>query len=81
MDYFVYILFSRRLGKHYIGQTSDLNARLDRHNGGRNPFTKKGLPWELVYFQKCESRAEAMRLEKQIKNLGTRRFLGRLGLK
>jgi putative endonuclease len=67
--------------KRLFGQTSDLNARLDRHNEGRNPFTKKGLPWELVYFQKCESRAEAMRLEKKIKNLGTKRFLESLGLR
>jgi putative endonuclease len=81
MGFFVYILYSQKLLKHYIGQTSDLNARLERHNQGRNPFTKKGLPWELIYFRECEKRAEAMRLEKQIKNLGTKRFLESLGLR
>jgi putative endonuclease len=64
--------------KRLFGQTSDLNARLDRHNGGRNPFTKRGVPWELVHFLNCGSRAEAMKLEKKIKNLGAKRFLERL---
>ena len=78
MDYIVYILYSRKLGKHYIGQTSDLGSRIERHNAGRNPFTKKGAPWEIVHFLNCDSRAEAMKLEKKIKNLGAKRFLERL---
>jgi putative endonuclease len=78
MKYVVYILYSRKLGKHYIGQTSDLESRMERHNAGRNPFTKKGVPWELVHSLNCDSRAEAMKLEKRIKNLGTKRFLERL---
>ncbi|MFD2202891.1 GIY-YIG nuclease family protein [Shivajiella indica] len=48
------------------------------HNSSRNPSTKNGIPWVLVYFCKCESRPEAMKLEKQIKNLGTSRFFEKL---
>ncbi|RPA67834.1 GIY-YIG nuclease family protein [Cyclobacteriaceae bacterium YHN15] len=78
MSYILYIIYSHKLGKDYIGQTSDLDARMKRHNGGRNPFTKRGVPWELVHFLNCDSRAEAMKLEKRIKNLGAKRFLERL---
>ncbi|QYH39290.1 GIY-YIG nuclease family protein [Algoriphagus sp. NBT04N3] len=40
MEFVVYILFSERLGKYYVGQTSDLDKRLKRHNSGRERFTR-----------------------------------------
>ncbi|WP_460318640.1 GIY-YIG nuclease family protein, partial [Algoriphagus taiwanensis] len=32
MAYWVYILYSERLDKYYVGQTSDLVKRVERHN-------------------------------------------------
>ena len=75
MEYFVYILYSDRLGKYYVGQTGDLSKRLERHNSGRERFTRKGFPWVLVHKESCNSRSAAMGLEKKIKNLGARRYL------
>jgi putative endonuclease len=69
MQYSVYIIYSATLDKRYIGQTSDLNQRLLRHNAGYNKSTKLGAPWVLISWTNCESRSEAMRLEKKIKNL------------
>ena len=38
MCYFVYILQSERDGSFYIGSTSDVEARLSRHNSGRTRY-------------------------------------------
>mgnify|MGYP001238677790 FL=1 len=75
MEFVVYILFSERLGKYYVGQTSDLDKRLKRHNSGIERFTRLGTPWVLVHSELTNSRAEAMKLEKKIKNLGAKRYL------
>ena len=66
--YFCYILFSKSKNRFYVGHTSDLDDRLARHNEGRSSATKHGVPWELVYTEKFESRAEAMARESEIKS-------------
>ncbi|SIN83627.1 GIY-YIG nuclease family protein [Algoriphagus halophilus] len=67
MEFKVYILFSTKLGKYYEGQTSDLTKRLERHNQGRERFTRTGTPWELIYSKPCVSRGKAMVLEKRFR--------------
>ena len=71
----VYILFSNSLNKYYTGQTNDLSSRLERHNSGREKYTKTGTPWELVWSTDCKDRSEAMKLENKIKKRGAKRFL------
>ena len=66
--YFCYILFSKSKNRFYVGHTGDLDDRLARHNEGRSSATRHGAPWELVYSQKFESRAEAMARESEIKS-------------
>ncbi|WP_220020883.1 GIY-YIG nuclease family protein [Arenibacter sp. ARW7G5Y1] len=44
---FVYILYSEKRSKYYVGQTADIERRLKRHNQGVVPFTKSGTPWKL----------------------------------
>jgi len=75
MNYFVYILYSEKLDMHYIGQTYNLNKRLLRHNAGYEKFTKKGIPWKLITSVKLESRSEAMKLEKKLKNFKSNKLL------
>ena len=69
MKYYVYILFSLSIRKYYIGQTKDVKERLNRHNSGREKYTTKGKPWQLEFYSWCDSRAEAMQLERKLKNL------------
>ncbi len=68
MTYFVYILYSDRLGKFYTGQTQDVEKRLVRHNKGSEKYTKRGTPWKLMCTVEVNSRSEAMKLERKIKN-------------
>ena len=73
--FFIYILYSNTINKFYVGQTIDINKRLQRHNLKMVPSTKNGIPWKLIYSEKYSTRSEAMLKEKQIKKRGAKRFL------
>ena len=74
MKYYVYILYSRENDRFYIGQTNNLPDRLERHNSGSEKATKPFIPWVIEWFTEKESRSEAMRLEKKLKNLSKKRI-------
>jgi putative endonuclease len=63
-----YILWSESLQRFYIGQTDDLDARLAYHNAGHVKSTRAGRPWQRVYHETFDTRSEAVRRERQIKN-------------
>lgn len=73
--YTVYILYSQKSSRYYVGQTSDITDRLERHNQGRVKSTKFGIPWKVVLQLEVSTRSEAMVLEKQIKKRGAKRYL------
>ncbi|MEW6195074.1 MAG: GIY-YIG nuclease family protein [Bacteroidota bacterium] len=49
--YFVYILQSFTSKKYYVGQTDNLERKLQQHNSGYSKSTKGGIPWELAYHK------------------------------
>jgi len=65
---YVYALQSVLKKRIYIGQTKDLNRRLQYHNNGLVKSTSKDKPWKLVAFQKVESVSEARWIERDLKN-------------
>ena len=67
--FFVYILRSYKDNSHYYGYTSNLEKRLQEHNAGLSTYTKKHLPWKLIYFEPFPTRSEAMKREKFFKGL------------
>ena len=77
----VYILYSPTLQKYYVGSTQHLDIRLEEHNRGKSPFTKTGMPWNLVHTMACADRTEAVQLEMKIKKRGIQRFLLDLNIK
>ena len=81
MEYFVYVLESEIDGRLYIGQTSDIEKRLTEHNSGKTKSTKGYKPWKLVYFERYETRDEALLREKYFKTGSGREFLKDLLLK
>jgi len=68
MPFFVYIIQNPK-GRSYIGQTSDLQQRLERHNSGKVFWTKSKRPWKLVFTQQFETRSEAVAEERRLKAL------------
>lgn len=69
MKFYTYILQSESDGKLYIGQTSDLEKRIDRHNSGGSRYTKRKGPWILIFSIDFETRTEAILMERKLKNL------------
>jgi len=79
--FFTYVLYSRKFDKIYIGQTNNLRLRLEEHNSGMSKSTKRDTPWEIIYFEKYETRSEAMKREKQLKSHTGRDFIRKEVLK
>jgi predicted GIY-YIG superfamily endonuclease len=75
---FVYILRSEadRL-RHYTGITSDVDARLDRHNHGPCGCTIHNRPWSLVVSMEFPTETDARRFEKYLKSGSGRAFAKR----
>ena len=78
--YYIYILHSSSSDIYYIGQTDNIDIRIQSHNqSDRNTFTSKHRPWVLVSLFSCgPDRSTAMKLEKFIKRQKSRSFIERL---
>jgi putative endonuclease len=67
--YYVYILQSIKNNKLYIGQTNNLNRRLEDHNAGcGSKYTRQNGPWVLVYSESHQDRISAVRRERFLKS-------------
>lgn len=74
----VYAIYNS--GKIYIGYTSDLCTRLQRHNGilknKNSSYTSKNKGfWELIYKEEFKTRQEAINREKELKSFRGREFI------
>ena len=76
--HYVYLLASKKdMNKIYMGCTNDLHNRLKEHNEGKNYFTKRMLPIELIYFEACINEEDARRREEYLKSTKGHRFLAK----
>lgn len=66
--YSVYVLISDKDNNFYIGQTNNLQSRIERHNAGYIKSTQHRRPLRLIFHREFESRADAMRFEKYLKS-------------
>ncbi len=65
----VYVLYSKKYDKLYIGYTADLKQRLLSHNKlSRKGWTVKYRPWELIYTDKFTDKSSAMKRERELKS-------------
>jgi len=71
--YFVYIIYSPKADKFYIGSTSDIEKRLQKHNLGATKFTRHKGPWYLVHKEIFEDKHKALFREKEIKKWKSRK--------
>ena len=74
----VYILFSKKLNKFYVGSSTDIDRRLTEHNSGKSKFTSRGMPWLLIYKEDYSTLTEAKKRELQIKKRKSRFYLQEL---
>ena len=71
----VYILYSRKIDKYYVGACKDLDRRLYEHNLGHSKFTSTGVPWELVYKEEFQDLILAKQRELKIKKMKSRPYI------
>ena len=76
--WFVYILYSIKLDRYYIGSTDDLDWRLKRHNQGWGRYTKSGIPWKLVYNEEYSTKIETLKREREIKKKKSKKYIEEL---
>lgn len=71
----VYVLFSRKDGKLYIGFSTDLKQRLTAHFNGHVDATIHRRPLELIYCEYHRSRIDAPRREAYFKTTAGKKAL------
>jgi putative endonuclease len=71
----IYILYSEKLNKYYIGACIDIERRLYEHNIGHSKFTSIGVPWLMKYTEEFETMQEAKKKELYIKKMKSRKYI------
>jgi putative endonuclease len=71
----MYILFSEKLNKYYVGACIDIERRLYEHRIGHSKFTALGVPWVLKYTESFETLPEAKKRELYIKKMKSRKYI------
>ncbi len=78
---YLYILQSERTGRYYIGASEDIGRRIGQHNNPLdNPsrWTRRGGPWTLIFQQKFSSATAALRVEKYVKQMKSRKLVEKI---
>jgi putative endonuclease len=80
MEYYIYILYSASSDIYYVGYSDDFERRFKQHNHSEKvTFTSKHRPWILKTVYSCGTKqAEAMKIEKFIKNQKSRKLIEKL---
>ena len=69
MTYFVYLLGNNKNKKFttYVGYTNNLKKRINLHNAGKGAKFTRGRVWKLMYYEKYQTKKEAIAREYYIK--------------
>ncbi|MCF6347907.1 MAG: GIY-YIG nuclease family protein [Flavobacteriaceae bacterium] len=76
----MYIIYSKQLDKYYIGETSDLKNRLEEHRISfyENSYTSNVNDWIVFFKIVCETKTQAIKIEKHIKSMKSRTYVHNL---
>jgi putative endonuclease len=70
-----YVLISLKDGRFYTGFTENLKKRLAQHNEGTSRSTNYRKPFELIYYEACRNRRDALNRERYLKTTYGKRYL------
>ena len=68
MAHYVYIIQSFKYLGYYIGETSNVEARLKFYNKGLQRSTRYRMPFKIVRIEVYSNRNTALKREKEIKS-------------
>ena len=80
MIYFIYILYSEKLNRFYVGTTDNVARRVEEHNNAlySGAFTVNGIPWILKLSFECQSSEKAYKIERFIKKMKSKVFIEKI---
>ena len=66
--YYVYIIYSLTIDRYYIGQTDNIEERMEQHKSGffLHSYTSKTKDWKIVLSINCSSRKQSVNIESYI---------------
>ncbi|NJY63664.1 GIY-YIG nuclease family protein [Salinimicrobium sp. CDJ15-81-2] len=78
--HFIYIIYSSKADKYYTGESNNVPARLELHNSHKflKAFTKAASDWEIKLIFRCETKKDAVYLERYIKRMKSRKFIEKI---
>ena len=76
---YLYIIYSPTLGRYYKGVSKNPGSRLIEHNTVIDPtaYTAAVHDWKLIFQLKCESKTQALKLERYLKKSANIPYLKR----
>ena len=75
--FYTYVLKSKKDEKLYVGFCEDLKRRFKEHEEGLVEATKDRRPLELIYYESCKDKHDAIKREKSLKTGFGRAYLKR----
>jgi putative endonuclease len=78
--HFLYIIYSPKTDKFYVGETTNVEQRLALHNqhSFKKAFTTSAKNWVIKLSFECKSREEALDLERFIKRMKSKVFIQKI---
>ena len=73
--HYLYILKSNDSDKYYVGETQNIDTRIEQHKQKKSSFGKRNSNFELVYKKEFNNRSEAKRLESFLKKQKSHLFI------
>ncbi len=78
--YCLYVLYSQKIDRYYVGQSKDIKARIELHRekAFSRSYTKRADDWILKREIEFATRSQALNAEKLIKRRKSGKFLEKL---
>lgn len=73
--HYLYVLRSKQSGKYYIGETNNLQRRVEDHKKGRSSFGKINTEISVIYTREFADRGSAKQIEFFLKKQKSHRFI------
>ena len=73
--FYAYVIQSKKDGSFYKVHCQNMEERLKQHNNSLTVSIKNKVPFEIKYFEKFDTRLEAIKREKNFKSAAGRKFL------
>ena len=78
--HYLYISYSNSANKYYVGETHNIDERIQKHNIHiyKNSYTKISNDWVIALTFDCNCKEDAIYLESFIKKMKSKKFIEKI---